>query len=138
MALRCQVELLPFHGSRAGNTLLSSPQPSDETLIAEVDAMASDQLFCHRHQTDQLLVLRGAIDFIVVQDRRLRRIHLRADRATWLRIPPGIPHAAINRGVDPALVVNAVLRHGPRDPRDYQPRSIPAAVAAAWSDLIVA
>lgn len=82
MALRCRVEQLPFHGSRTGNTLLSSPQPSDEMLIAEVDSMAGRQIFCHRHQTDQLLVLRGAIDLIVLQDRRLHRIHLRADRAT--------------------------------------------------------
>ena len=34
--------------------------------------------------------------------------------------------------------VNAVLRHGPSDPRDYQPRPIPAALAPAWAELMAA
>lgn len=120
----------------AGATHFSVPQPSDETLIAAVTTNPRGELFCHRHQTDQLMVLRGSIDLVVLQDRRLRRITLREDEATWVRIPPGVPHGAINRGRQAAVVVNAVLRHGPSDPRDYQPRPVPQALLPAWDSLL--
>ena len=83
-------------------------------------------LYCHRFQTDQLMVLKGSIELVVLQERTLRRLTLREDEATWVRIPPGVPHGAINRHATPAVVVNAVLRHGPSDPRDYRPRPVPA------------
>jgi mannose-6-phosphate isomerase-like protein (cupin superfamily) len=136
MALRRCVEVLPLRSSRSGATVFSSPQPSDETQIAEVGPGPGGELYCHRHQTDQLMVLRGSIDLIVLQDRRLRRITLREDEASWVRIPPGVPHGAINRGRRPAVVVNAVLRHGPSDPRDYRPRPVPAALAPDWAALL--
>ena len=135
MALRRRVEILPFAGTLSGSTLFSSPQPSDETLVAEVGSTSSGELFCHRHQTDQLMVLRGCIDLIVLQEGRLQRITLREDEASWVRIPPCVPHGAINRGRRPAVVVNAVLRHGPSDPRDYQPRRVPSAFASDWAKL---
>ncbi|MEB3276313.1 MAG: hypothetical protein VKM92_05030 [Cyanobacteriota bacterium] len=93
------------------------------------------ELFCHRHQTDQLMVLRGSIDLVVLQNRCLRVVILREDEPTWVRIPPGVPHGAINRGPSPAVVVNAVLRHRPNDGRDYLPRPVPAALAEAWKAL---
>jgi hypothetical protein len=74
-------------------------------------------LFCHRRQTDQLMVLRGALELVVLQAGRLRRITLREDEPTWVRIPPGV-------------------RHGASDPRDYQPRPIPAAFIAAGAALL--
>jgi oxalate decarboxylase/phosphoglucose isomerase-like protein (cupin superfamily) len=120
----------------AGSTLFSDPLPSHETLIAEVSSSSTGELFCHRRQTDQLMVLRGCIDLIVLQAGRLRRITLREDEATWVRIPPGVPHGAINRGRRPAVVVNAVLRHGPGDPRDYRPRPVPAFLAPDWAALV--
>lgn len=135
MAQCRSVEILPSSGERAGLAFLREPLASDETLIAEVAPSTSAELFCHRHQTDQLMVLRGGIDLIVLQNRQLRRIVLREDEPTWVRIPPGVPHGAINRGPAPAIVVNAVLRHRPSDRRDYQPRPVPAALAAAWADL---
>ena len=119
----------------AGSTLFSDPLPSHETLIAEVSSSSTGELFCHRRQTDQLMVLRGCIDLIVLQAGRLRRITLREDEATWVRIPPGVPHGAINRGRQPAVVVNAVLRHGPSDPRDYRSRPVPAALAPTWAAI---
>jgi oxalate decarboxylase/phosphoglucose isomerase-like protein (cupin superfamily) len=138
MPLARQIELLPRQAAMAGATLFSAPQPSNETLIAEVSTSPSGELFCHRRQTDQLMVLRGAIELVVLQAGRLRRITLREDEPTWVRIPPGVPHGAINCGRQPAVVVNAVLRHGPSDPRDYQPRPIPAALAPAWAELMAA
>ena len=115
--------------------LFATTQPSDETLIAEIAVEPCEALFCHRHQTDQLLVLRGAIDLVFLQNRHLHCLHLREDEATWVRIPPGVPHGAINRLRRPAVVVNAVLRHGPSDPRDYQARPIPASLLADWRRL---
>lgn len=77
----------------------------------------------------------AGIDLIVLQNKRLRRIALREDEPTWVRIPPGVPHGAINRGPAAAIVVNAVLRHRPSDGRDYQTRPVPTALAAAWAQL---
>lgn len=135
MALARSVEILPLQRSLAGHTFFSAPRSSDETLIAEIAPGRPCELFCHRHQTDQLMVLRGAIDLLVLQNRRLRRISLREDEASWVRIPPGIPHGAINRGRTAAVVVNAVLRHGPSDPRDYRPRQVPEALVEQWRKL---
>jgi len=83
-------------------------------------------------------VLRGAIDLVVLQNRQLRRIPLREDEAVWACIPPGVPHSAINRGRIPALLVNAVLRHGPSDPRDYEPHPVPLRFRSQWRRLAVA
>ncbi len=84
------------------------------------------------------MVLRGAIDLVVLQERSLRTITLREDEGVWVRIPPGVPHGAINRGRIPALLVNAVLRHGPSDDRDYRPRRVPDALLADWRSLTAA
>ena len=130
------VEILPLSGLQAGVAFFSDPLPSDATLIAEVPSSDQPQLFCHRRQTDQLMVLRGSIDLIVVQNRQLRRITLREDEATWVRIPAGVPHGAINRSCQAAVMVNAVLRHGPSDPRDYRPRPVPRALLRQWDALI--
>jgi mannose-6-phosphate isomerase-like protein (cupin superfamily) len=135
MALARQVEILPLERSRSGPAYFSTPCASDETLIAEIGNGETCELFCHRHQTDQLLVLRGAVDLVVLQNRRLRRIPLREDEASWVRIPPGVPHGAINRGRIPAVMVNAVLRHGPSDPRDYLPRPVPGALLRQWQAM---
>lgn len=132
------VELVPVQRTLHGDALFSAPRTSDETLIAEIARGDAFELFCHRFQTDQLLVLRGAIDLVVLQNRQLRRIPLREDEATWVCIPPGVPHGAINRGRIPALLVNAVLRHGPSDPRDYEPHPVPPRFRSQWRRLAVA
>jgi mannose-6-phosphate isomerase-like protein (cupin superfamily) len=132
MPLARRVEILPPQRSNSGHTTFSAPQISHETMIVEVGTDQTLELFCHRRQTDQLMVLRGAIDLIVLQEGRLRRIRLREDEASWVRIPPGVPHGAINLGRTPAAIVNAVLRHAPHDPRDYRPRPVPLALLRDW------
>jgi hypothetical protein len=136
MALSRRIDIVPLQRTLAGGTLFFSPQNSDETLISQIAQHQSGQLFCHRRQTDQLMVLRGAIDLVVLQERRLRRISLREDEPAVVRIPPGIPHGAINRGSMPAMLVNAVLRHGPPDPRDYLPRPVPACLVEQWRTFV--
>jgi hypothetical protein len=135
MRVSRSIELLSASSTVSGSTFFSEPLACHETLIAEVRNSERGELFCHRYQTDQLHVISGSLDLIVLQDRRLRCIHLRDDEPIWLRIPPGVPHGAINRSSRPAVVVNAVLRHGASDPRDYQPRAIPRALAREWSEL---
>jgi len=135
MAQCRSIEICPNPGSTTGTALFRDPVSSNETLIAELQPSAAPELFCHRHQTDQLMVLRGSIELVVLQNRRLQSITLREDEPTWVRIPPGVPHGAIIRSSTPALVVNAVLRHRPSDGRDYLPRPVPAALASAWADL---
>jgi hypothetical protein len=135
MPLARRVEILPLERLRSGHAVFSDARASDETLIAEIDTERSCELFCHRRQTDQLMVLRGAVDLVVLENRHLRRIRLREDEASWVRIPPGIPHGAINRGRTPAVIVNAVLRHGPSDPRDYRARPVPEALRREWRSM---
>ena len=81
------------------------------------------------------MVLRGSLDLIVLQNRQFQLIRLQDSDRTWVRIPPRIPHAAINRSGEVVTMVNAVLRHGPVDPRDYQPRPIPRALMPQWLAL---
>ncbi|MBM5808449.1 MAG: cupin domain-containing protein [Cyanobacteria bacterium M_surface_7_m2_040] len=135
MAQRHLVEILPSQGERSGLAFFREPLTSDETLIAELEPCSRPELFCHRHQTDQLMVLRGGIDLIVLQNKCLRRIPLREDEPTWVRIPPYVPHGVINRGPSTAVVVNAVLRHRVSDSREYQPRPVPTALVPAWIEL---
>jgi hypothetical protein len=42
-----------------------------------------------------------------------------------VKIPPGIPHGAINLSSEPCVLVNAVLRHGVPYERDYRPLKLP-------------
>lgn len=135
MPLVRQVEIIPLQRSSSGHSTISAPQSSHETLIAEVGAESAFELFCHRKQTDQLMVLRGAIDLIVLQEGQLRRIRLREDEGAWVRIPPGVPHGAINLGSMPAVIVNAVLRHGAHHPSDYRARRIPGALLSEWQAI---
>lgn len=136
MPLCRSVEIIPCRSVRSGLATLREPQPSDETRIADVGPSTHAELYCHRHQTSQLMVLRGSLDLIIVQNKGLQCITLREDEATWVRIPPGVAHGAINRGRTPAVVVNAILRHRPSDGRDDQPRPLPAALASAWAALL--
>ena len=84
----------------------------------------------------QLLLLQGKVDLVVLQDKQLHTIPMRVENACWIRIPPGIPHGAINRGGSPALMVNAVQRHGEPDARDYRPLPIPISLQQAWISLV--
>ncbi len=130
-----RVEVIQLERSTTGRTRFCPAQPSDETLIAEVAPEQPCELFCHRHQTDQLIVLRGSLDLVVLQAGRLVGITLREDEPVLVRIPPGVPHGAINNGRHSASLVNAVLRHGPADPRDFQPRPVPPALRRQWEAL---
>ena len=135
MTTQQSIEIFRCAGQDSGIAFFSDPIPSHETLIADVKATPHAELFCHRHQTDQLMVLSGSLDLIILRNRQFQLIRLQQNNRTWVRIPPRVPHAAIIRSNQTATVVNAVLRHGPVDPRDYQPRPIPRALMPQWLAL---
>jgi uncharacterized RmlC-like cupin family protein len=102
-----------------------TPQASDETMLVQVEPFAHDELFVHHFQTDQLLVVRGSFVLVVLQNRQYRYIPLSEQQPAVVRIPPNVPHGAINFSADPCVMVNAVLRHGPACERDYRPLKRP-------------
>ena len=136
MKRKNSIEIFKCNSHAAGFAFFSDPLVSNETLVAEVQPRLDTELFCHRNQTDQLMVLRGSLDLIILQNRQLQRIHLMDTNRLWVKIPPNIPHAAMNRSGETVLMVNAVLRHGPVDPRDYKPRPIPHCLQEQWNKLL--
>jgi uncharacterized RmlC-like cupin family protein len=125
MALIKQIEIFPLQSIQSGMAQFYTPQSSHETMLVQVAAGAVDDLFVHHFQTDQLLVVRGSFVLVVLQNRCYHYLSLREDQPTMVRIPPGVPHGAINLNSAPCVLVNAVLRHGPVHERDYQPLKRP-------------
>lgn len=121
MALVRQIEIVPVAKNRSGRIDFFDPQASDETLLVEVPHGTIEDLFVHRNQTDQLMVVRGRLVMVVLENRRFRYLPLSETDCLMVRIPPGVPHGAINLSGQDCLVVNAVLRHGPATERDYRP-----------------
>jgi hypothetical protein len=124
MGLVKQVEIRSLQSFKGGNAEFFTPQVSHETMLVQLPGGTVDDLFVHRHQTDQLLVVRGSFVLVILQNRRYEYIALSDREPTLVTIPPGILHGAINLG-ESCHIVNAVLRHGKGDDRDYQPRPQP-------------
>ncbi len=102
-----------------------APQSSDETMVVKVPANSIDDLFVHKHQTDQLLVVRGSFVLVVLYNRAYQYIPLSEDIPQVVTIPRGVLHGSINLSAQDCLLVNAVLRHGEPTARDYQPVTRP-------------
>ena len=135
MQTRNSIEIFRCTSHEAGVAFFSDPLICDETLVAEVKPDLNSDLFCHRNQTDQLMVMRGKLDLVTLQNKQLNRIHLNETDRLWVKIPPCIPHTIINRSSENVILVNAVIRHGPIDPRDYKPRPIPSCLTKQWQKL---
>jgi dTDP-4-dehydrorhamnose 3,5-epimerase-like enzyme len=137
MGLRQSVNIRPLETMRSGMSEFYTPQSSHETMLVQVKAGACDDLFVHRFQTDQLLVVRGSFVLVVLQNRQYRYLPLSDRYPAVVTIPPGVPHGAINLSDEPSLVVNAVLRNGTPHPRDYRPMKprIPYDLRAAQAAL---
>lgn len=102
-----------------------TPQSSHETMLVQLPAGIEDDLFVHRFQTDQLLVVRGSFVLVILQNRQYQYIPMSEFHPQVVEIPPGIAHAAINLSTEPCFLVNAVLRHGATHPKDYRPLKRP-------------
>ncbi|MEM9509939.1 MAG: dTDP-4-dehydrorhamnose 3,5-epimerase [Cyanobacteria bacterium P01_E01_bin.35] len=118
-----------------------TPQSSDETMVVKVPANSVDDLFVHKQQTDQLLVVKGGFVLVVLYDRQYQYIPLRDEIPQVVKIPRGVLHGSINFSDRDCLLVNAVLRHGQPHPRDYQPvpRPLPYDIEQAranWQNAV--
>ena len=125
MGLTRHVEITPIESTATGMTQFYTPQSSDETMLVKVDAGVADDLFVHHFQTDQLLVVRGQLVLVILQNKEYRYIPMNAECPQVVTIPPGVPHGAVNLSSEPCLVVNAVLRHGEPYAKDYRPLKSP-------------
>jgi hypothetical protein len=121
MGLKRQVEIRQLDSIKGGMVEFYTPQASHETMLAQVPAQMIDDLFVHHFQTDQLLVVRGSMVLVILQNRQYQYIPLSDRHPVVVKIPPGIPHGAINLKPEPCVLVNAVLRHGAAYEKDYRP-----------------
>ncbi len=125
MGLIPGVTIKTIESIQGGMAEFYAPQSSDETMVVKVPANSIDDLFVHKHQTDQLLVVRGSFVLIVLYDRAYQYIPLSEDIPQVVTIPRGVLHGSINLSAQDCLLVNAVLRHGEPTARDYQPVARP-------------
>ncbi len=98
---------------------------SHETNLVYIAPNTVEDLFVHRFQTDQLVVIKGQVVLVILQGGRYQYLLLTDRDPRVVRIPPGIPHGSINLTADPCIAINSVLRHGPVHPRDYRPLQQP-------------
>lgn len=127
MALTKIVEVKNLSSVKAGMVAFYTPQASDETMLVQVAPQSIDNMFVHRHQTDQLLVVRGSMVLVVLLDRQYQYISLTDRQPQVVTIPPMVPHAAINLSDEPCMLINAVQHHGVPSAKDYQPIQPPFA-----------
>jgi dTDP-4-dehydrorhamnose 3,5-epimerase-like enzyme len=125
MGLSKQIELRPLQSMKGGMAEFYTPQASHETMLVTVPGNTVDDLFVHRHQTDQILVVRGSLVLVVLQNRCYEYFLLSEAYPMVVEIPPGVLHGAINLSGQSCTLVNAVRRHGKAVPGDYQPRARP-------------
>ena len=125
MGLINGVFIRPLESIQGGMAEFYTPQSSNETTIVKVLAHAIDDLFMHKNQTDQLLVVRGSFVLVILYDRQYQYIPLSEQLPQVVIIPPNILHGAINLSSKDCLLVNAVLRHGSPHEKDYQPLKKP-------------
>jgi uncharacterized RmlC-like cupin family protein len=125
MGLATGIEIISLTSTKGGNIEFFAPQQSDETMLVQIPGNTVDHLFVHRFQTDQLFVAKGSLVLVTLQNRRYHYTLLAEQEPMIVKIPPGVPHGAINLRPEPCLIVNAVLRHGAIHERDYRPLQKP-------------
>ncbi|MGD1920094.1 MAG: dTDP-4-dehydrorhamnose 3,5-epimerase [Pleurocapsa sp.] len=137
MGLIKGITIKAIESIQGGMSEFYTPQSSDETMIVKVPANTTDDLFVHKHQTDQLLVVKGSFVLVVLYNKEYQYIPLSEKIPQVVIIPKGILHGAINFDDRDCLLVNAVLRHGDPQAKDYQPieRPFPYDLDKARSSL---
>lgn len=121
MSLVKGVEIRSLAAIKGGMTAFYTPQSSHETMLVQIPPQTIDDLYVHKAQTDQLLVVKGSFVLVVLINRQYEYIPLSEYQPMVVKIPPGVLHGAINFAVEPCVLVNAVLRHHPPTERDYIP-----------------
>jgi dTDP-4-dehydrorhamnose 3,5-epimerase-like enzyme len=127
MNLTSKIEVGILDHTKEFGAKFYTPQVCQEMILVEFPPKTIDFLFVHHFQTDQLVAVKGHIVMIVLQNRHYQYILLKDSHPQLLKIPPGIPHAAVNLSAKPCLVANAVLRHGSPHRLDSRPLNPPFA-----------
>jgi hypothetical protein len=125
MSLSKGAEVRSLTSVKAGMLYFYTPQASHETMWVLIPPNTIDDMFVHKYQTDQLMVIRGNLTMVILHDRQYQYIHLSGSNPQVIEIPQLLPHAAINIGDEPCVLVNAVIRHGKPRPSDYRPVKAP-------------
>jgi dTDP-4-dehydrorhamnose 3,5-epimerase-like enzyme len=132
------IEIYPLASMKGGMAQFYTPQSSHETMLVQIPPNTIDDLFVHKSQTDQILVVKGRLVLVTLENRQYRYTPLCDRLPQIVKIPPGVLHGAINLDSQPCVIVNAVLRHRPTQPRDYipRPRPFPYDLAIAGAKLV--
>ncbi|MBD2774966.1 dTDP-4-dehydrorhamnose 3,5-epimerase [Iningainema tapete] len=124
MSIR-QIEIRQLESIKGGMVEFFTPQQSHETMLVQVAPNTVDDLFVHKSQTDQLMVVKGQFVLVSLVNKKYQYIPLSEDYPVLVTIPPGVLHGVINLSSQPCFVVNAVLRSRPTQERDYITRVRP-------------
>jgi len=119
------IEIRQLTATKGGMTDFYTPQSSDETILVQIPPNTVEDLFVHKAQTDQLLVVKGRFVLVTLINRQYEYLVLSDRQHIVVTIPPGVLHGAVNLDPEPCVVINAVLRHGAANARDYIPRQRP-------------
>lgn len=125
MSLSKGVEIHQLKSVKAGMIQFYTPQFSNETMLVQIPPHTIDNMFVHKYQTDQLMVVRGQFMLVILHNSRYQYIYLSDSEPLVVTIPPMVPHAAINLESQPCMLINAVIRHGKSHPADYRPLKAP-------------
>lgn len=120
-----RIEIRQLTATKGGMTDFYTPQSSDETILVQIPPNTIEDLFVHKAQTDQLLVVKGRFVLVTLINRQYEYLVLSDRQHIVVTIPPGVLHGAVNLDPEPCVVINAVLRHGAPNERDYIPRQQP-------------
>lgn len=125
MSLSKGVEIHALTSVKAGMIQFYTPQASHETMLVQIPPNTIDDMFVHKYQTDQLLVVRGNFLLVILHNGKYQYIPLSDSEPKVVTIPPMVPHSAINLNDEPCMLINAVMRHGQAHPSDYRPLKAP-------------
>jgi dTDP-4-dehydrorhamnose 3,5-epimerase-like enzyme len=125
MSLSKGVEIHALTSVKAGMLKLYTPQSSHETMLVQIPPNMIDDMFVHKYQTDQLMVVRGSFVLVILHNGKYQYIAMSESEPNVVTIPPLVPHAAIQLNDEPCMVINAVIRHGQAHLSDYRPLKAP-------------
>jgi uncharacterized RmlC-like cupin family protein len=125
MSLSKGVEIHQLRSVKAGMVQFYTPQSSNETMLVQIPPNTIDDMFVHKYQTDQLMVVRGSFTLVILHDGKYQYITLSDSDPQVVTIPQLVPHSAINTSNEPCMIINAVIRHGESHPADYRPIKAP-------------
>jgi uncharacterized RmlC-like cupin family protein len=125
MSLSQGVEIHSLSSVKAGMIQFYTPQASHETMLVQIPSHTVDNMFVHKYQTDQLMVVSGSFVLVILHNGKYQYIPLSFFETQVVTIPPLVPHAAINVSNEPCTLINAVIRHGQAHPSDYRPLKAP-------------